>query len=120
MSVKLAADRETGQSKGFGHVELGDEASLEAAVQRDQQRMKGRPIKVAYATASRKRASTEDDADVAMQGDVAEGGESMEHGSNAGKKKGKKKAGCFVCGDSSHKSYDCPDKSRLAKRQRSQ
>lgn len=48
-SVRLARDEATGKCRGFGHVDFEDDASLESAVSRNQERVLGRPMKVAYA-----------------------------------------------------------------------
>ncbi|CAI7844686.1 unnamed protein product, partial [Closterium sp. NIES-53] len=52
-SVRLARNPETGRHKGYGHVDFEDEESLERAIERNQQVACGRPVKVAYAVASR-------------------------------------------------------------------
>lgn len=47
LSVNLITDRETGRPRGFGFVELADEAQAEASVQAlDGFMMEGRPLKV--------------------------------------------------------------------------
>jgi RNA recognition motif-containing protein len=51
-SAKVVNDRETGRSKGFGFVEMGDDnAAREAIHQLDQSSLDGRSIKVSEAKA---------------------------------------------------------------------
>jgi len=47
--VRIVRDRETGDSKGFGYVEFGDQASLLQAVQMDGQVWMGRDLRVNFA-----------------------------------------------------------------------
>ena len=52
----VISDRETGQSKGFGFVEMADEQGARAAVERfDGSNLDGRTIKVAEAKPSENR-----------------------------------------------------------------
>lgn len=47
VSVKIITDRDTGQSKGFGFVEMGDETSGSAAIDAlNDQELGGRNLKV--------------------------------------------------------------------------
>ena len=47
VSVKIITDRDTGQSKGFGFVEMGDEESGSAAIDGlNDQELNGRNLKV--------------------------------------------------------------------------
>lgn len=48
-NVRLAFDRNTGDFRGYGHVDFSDEKSLEKAIKMDQNQLRGRPVKVSYA-----------------------------------------------------------------------
>lgn len=49
--VRLTVDKNTGDFRGYGHVDFSDEESLEKAVTMNQKQLLGRPIKVSYAVA---------------------------------------------------------------------
>jgi RNA recognition motif-containing protein len=53
-SAKVIMDRETGQSRGFGFVEMADDAAGQKAIKElDGKMAEGRPIKVSEARAKR-------------------------------------------------------------------
>lgn len=45
-SVSIVSDRETGRPKGFGFVEMADDAALAAIAALDGQPLQGRPLRV--------------------------------------------------------------------------
>ena len=47
--VRLATDRETGEYRGFGHVEFYDTAGVDAAVKIAGQKIAGREVRIDYA-----------------------------------------------------------------------
>lgn len=44
--LRLISDRETGRSKGFAFITFGDEAAFEKALEKNNQEIDGRAIKV--------------------------------------------------------------------------
>lgn len=49
-SVKIITDRDTGRSKGFGFVEMGDESQANTVIENmDGRELDGRPLKVSIA-----------------------------------------------------------------------
>lgn len=52
-AIRFAHDKDTGEFRGFGHVDFADDKSLELAVSLDQQEVHGRPVKIAYAVPKR-------------------------------------------------------------------
>lgn len=48
-SIRLAMDKRTGMFRGFGHIDFADDESLEEAMKKNQVKLHGRPIKIAYA-----------------------------------------------------------------------
>lgn len=56
VSVKLISDKETGRAKGFGFVEMADDASGEAAIKElEGQEVKGRSLRVSKANPPKPR-----------------------------------------------------------------
>jgi hypothetical protein len=114
--VKWAEDKETGQFKGYGHVDFVDEASLERAVAKNQEACLGRPMKVAYAVTSKgERPGGVPGAGKAKGGSAcfvcgAEGHRSFECPTKGAKGVAKGSRACFICGEEGHKSFECPTK----------
>lgn len=84
-SIRFAVNKETGEFRGFGHVDFADDESLEAAMKLDQMLVLDRPLKIAYSVPPKFK--------------PAEGG--------PGQPRDRKK-GCFSCGEEGHMSYNCP------------
>jgi len=56
VSVKIIQDRNTGKSKGFGFVEMKDEAAGQAAIQTlNDSNFYGRPLRISQATEMKER-----------------------------------------------------------------
>lgn len=53
-SVRFAEDRETGEFRGFGHVEFYDGEHVDAAMKLANSDVMGRPIRVSVAVGSRR------------------------------------------------------------------
>ena len=49
-SIRWCTDRETGQFRGFGHVEFGSEASVDKAIAKQGTDLLGRPVRVDYSS----------------------------------------------------------------------
>jgi len=49
--VRIACDRETGDPKGFGHVEFADAASVDKAMEKCGSKLDGRNIRLDYSGA---------------------------------------------------------------------
>ena len=52
-AVRWGLDKDTQEFRGFAHVEFVDDRGLEAARRMDGQGLKGRPMKISYATPRR-------------------------------------------------------------------
>ncbi|KAJ3387145.1 hypothetical protein HDU92_002126 [Lobulomyces angularis] len=57
ISARVISDRETGRSRGFGFVEMDDEAALKAIEELNGFELGGRPIAVAESDPNAKRSS---------------------------------------------------------------
>lgn len=58
VSARIIKDRDSGRSKGFGFVEMGDDAQAAAAIQTlNGQDLEGRPLRVAEAKPMESRSS---------------------------------------------------------------
>lgn len=86
-AIRFATNKETGEFRGFGHVDFADDESLEAAMKHDQMPILDRPLKIAYSVPPKNRP---------VDGRPAQSGA--------------KKKGCFTCGEEGHMSYNCPKK----------
>lgn len=86
-AIRFATNKETGEFRGFGHVDFADDESLEAAMKHDQMPILDRPLKIAYSVPPKNKP---------VDGRPAQ---------SAAKKKG-----CFTCGEEGHMSYNCPKK----------
>jgi len=86
-SIRFAMNNETGEFRGFGHVDFADDESLEAAMKLDQMPVLDRPLKIAYSVPPKNKPV------VAKHGQL-----------------GATQKGCFNCGEEGHMSYNCPKK----------
>ncbi|KAG0586880.1 hypothetical protein KC19_2G124400 [Ceratodon purpureus] len=85
-SIRFATNKDTGEFRGFGHVDFADDESLETAMKLDQMPVLDRPLKIAYSVPQKNKPL---DANPARPG---------------------AKKGCFNCGEEGHMSYNCPKK----------
>lgn len=116
-AVRLAFDKVTGDFKGFGHVDFGDDESLEAAVKLNQMPLLGRPMKIAYSVPPKQSAvngRTESRSTGTCYNCGGEGHKAFlcpKKGVNANDEFDTKKvAACYSCGEEGHKSFLCPKK----------
>jgi nucleolin len=87
-AIRFALDKDSGEFRGFGHIDFADDESLEAAVKFDQQLVCGRPLKIAYSVPKRnQRDRSTEQLDRTKQPKT-----------------------CFTCNEPGHMSYNCPKK----------
>jgi len=87
-AIRFALDKDSGEFRGFGHIDFADDESLEAAVKLDQQFVCGRPLKIAYSVPKRnQRDRSTEQLDRTKQPKT-----------------------CFTCNEPGHMSYNCPKK----------
>ncbi|OAY72130.1 protein gar2 [Ananas comosus] len=104
-SIRFGTDKETGDFKGYAHVDFADNESLLAALKLDQKVVYGRPVRITCATPKRTISRREVETKSASKpNNVEESGD----GASSGKKK--KRRTCYVCGTPGHLSSSCPQK----------
>ncbi|XP_076921087.1 phragmoplastin interacting protein 1-like [Bidens hawaiensis] len=97
-SVRLGKDKETGEFKGFAHVDFADNMSLTMALELDQKPLFGRPVRVRCAVAP-KSVNPGSKVDPTIS----------KSGSDGVASKGKRQT-CYGCGEKGHLSSSWPNK----------
>ncbi|KAK4284129.1 hypothetical protein QN277_001001 [Acacia crassicarpa] len=104
-SIRLGMDKETGEFRGYAHVDFTDSQSVKAAVALDQKVMHGRPVRITCAVPLKKLwKQTTTDVPAPMNTEV-----DGEKPSSTGTGKVKRRT-CFECGEMGHISSACPKK----------
>ncbi|KAI3783368.1 hypothetical protein L1987_42447 [Smallanthus sonchifolius] len=101
-SIRLGKDKETGEFKGFAHVDFADSLSLTIALKLDQKPLFGRPVRIRCAVppksvkpGSKVDPTISKNVDTLVDDDVA--------------RKAKRQT-CYDCGEKGHLSSSCPNK----------
>ncbi|KAF5790253.1 putative transcription factor interactor and regulator CCHC(Zn) family [Helianthus annuus] len=100
-SVRLGKDKETGEFKGFAHVDFADSLSLTMALKLDQKPLFGRPVRVRCAVPPK---SANPGAKVDPTISKNEGNVNDDVARTA------KRQTCYDCGEKGHLSSSCPNK----------
>ncbi|KAJ0892548.1 putative transcription factor interactor and regulator CCHC(Zn) family [Helianthus annuus] len=100
-SVRLGKDKETGEFKGFAHVDFADSLSLTMALKLDQKPLFGRPVRVRCAVPPK---STNPGSKVDPTISKNEGNVNDDVARTA------KRQTCYDCGEKGHLSSSCPNK----------
>ncbi|KAJ8765917.1 hypothetical protein K2173_020433 [Erythroxylum novogranatense] len=111
-SIRFGKDKETGEFRGYAHVDFSDNLSLIMALKLDQRILCGRPIKISCAV-PKKDAKDHSTALPATEETTAEGtkGEGISNGGGLSSVSGKiRRRTCYECGEKGHISTDCPKK----------
>ncbi|KAI9128030.1 hypothetical protein K1719_001023 [Acacia pycnantha] len=104
-STRLGMDKETGEFRGYAHVDFTDSQSVKTAVALDQKVMHGRPVRITCAVPLKKPwKQTTTDVPAPMNTEV-----DGEKSSSTGSGKMKRRA-CYECGEKGHISSACPKK----------
>ncbi|GMH11547.1 hypothetical protein Nepgr_013388 [Nepenthes gracilis] len=99
-SVRFGKDKETGEFKGYAHVDFSDSSSVTQALKLDQKMVRGRPVRIRTAVPKKGTES----ADSVSTLTVAKT-------SSVGVSSGKlKRRTCYDCGERGHISSACPGK----------
>uniref|UniRef100_A0ACD5ZQD2 Uncharacterized protein n=1 Tax=Avena sativa TaxID=4498 RepID=A0ACD5ZQD2_AVESA len=89
-SIRFGTDKETGDFKGFAHVDFSDSTSLAVAMKLDQNVIKGRPVRIRCAVPKKENQKSDGNA-------------------NSDSLKNKIRT-CYECGTPGHLSFACPNK----------
>ncbi|TVU18239.1 hypothetical protein EJB05_34327 [Eragrostis curvula] len=89
-SIRFGKDKETGDFKGYAHVDFSDSTSLAVALKLDQKVIKGRPVRIRCAVPKKDNQKVNDNGN-------------SDHPKN-------KIRTCYECGTPGHLSSSCPNK----------
>ncbi|XP_010516102.1 PREDICTED: RNA-binding protein 34-like [Camelina sativa] len=109
-SVRLGKNKETGDFKGYAHVDFKDSVSVAVALKLDQQVISGRPVKICCALKERPAAVEETYAtpdDDPVPANEVNNGNYFATTVSSGKVK---RRVCYECGEKGHLSTACPKK----------
>ncbi|XP_028759151.1 protein gar2-like [Neltuma alba] len=104
-SIRFGMDKETGEFRGYAHVDLTDSQSVKTALSLDQKVMCGRPVRITCAVPLKKPWKQTSDVPPNTQVD-------REKSSSSGSGKMKRRT-CFECGEKGHISSACPKKQNV-------
>ncbi|KAL4556857.1 hypothetical protein LXL04_035022 [Taraxacum kok-saghyz] len=96
-SIRLGKDKETGEFKGFAHVDFSDSLSLTMSLKLDQKPLFGRPVRIRCAVPP-KSANPNSNSDPIKNEDCFDAA------------RGLKRQTCYECGEKGHISSSCPKK----------
>ncbi|KAC9501779.1 hypothetical protein E3N88_45729 [Mikania micrantha] len=103
-SIRLGKDKETGEFKGFAHVDFADSLSLTMALKLDQKPLFGRPVRISCAVHPK---SVNSGSKVDLTINKNEGNARVVNDDVAKKAKSQT---CYDCGEKGHLSSSCPNK----------
>uniref|UniRef100_A0A7N0TZR8 Uncharacterized protein n=1 Tax=Kalanchoe fedtschenkoi TaxID=63787 RepID=A0A7N0TZR8_KALFE len=103
-SIRFGTDKETGEFRGYAHVDFSDSLSLTMALKLDQQLVCGRPAKISYAVPPQTalKPETEPKPEPTMMPDPKD---TSATAPETDKKKIRRK--CYLCGEKGHLSSSC-------------
>lgn len=119
-SIRFGMDKETGEFRGYAHVDFSDSVSLKTALKLDQEIIHGRPVKIRCAVpkkgTERRGAATAAAAETPPEmhpethpEPMPETKEPAETGVSAVSGKIRRRT-CYECGEKGHLSSNCPKK----------
>jgi len=116
-SIRFGMDKETGEFRGYGHVDFSDGQSLKTALTLDQNVLFGRPVRISCAVPLKKKPGTHKSSTVdGANGDKPTSLESGKMNGADGDKSSSTVSGkmkrrtCYECGEKGHGFSDCPNK----------
>ncbi|KAL6131402.1 hypothetical protein ACLB2K_069778 [Fragaria x ananassa] len=116
-SINFGMDKETGEFRGYAHVEFLDSLSLTMALKLDQKVVLGRPVKISCAVPLRKpgihpksESTSTGTLSQAVATTASAGADNARLSAISGKLK---RRTCYVCGEKGHVSSLCPLKQQV-------
>ncbi|CAH2064061.1 unnamed protein product, partial [Thlaspi arvense] len=118
-SVRLGKNKETGEFKGYAHVDFKDGVSVAMALKLDQQVISGRPVKICCALKERAAGDETNNMEETYAAAAADPTPALEANDGsyfaATLSSGKiKRRVCYECGEKGHLSTACPKKLQSA------
>lgn len=108
-SIRFGEDKETGEFRGYAHVDFADSVSVNMALKLDQKNVCGRPVRISCA--------------VAKTGAVKKGGatnsihmpknENVDSATTSTVSAKIRRRTCYECGERGHLSSSCPKKQEI-------
>ncbi|RDX76059.1 gar2, partial [Mucuna pruriens] len=109
-SLRFGMDKETGEFRGYAHVDFGDGQSLKTALKLDQNVLSGRPVRISCAVPLKKKPGT-DTSSVSMVNGVESKSDGVDGGKSSSTGSGKmRRRTCYECGEKGHILSACPKK----------
>lgn len=114
-SIRFGMDKETGEFRGYAHVDFTDSQSLKMALTLDQKVLCGRPVRITCAVPLKKSGNHTADAPMSngtnneKASAPTSNGTNNEKASATGSGKMRRRT-CYECGEKGHISSACPKK----------
>ncbi|RLN29362.1 hypothetical protein C2845_PM05G10530 [Panicum miliaceum] len=110
-SIRFGTDKETGDFKGYAHVDFSDGTSVAVALKLDQRVIKGRPVRIRCAVPKKdnQKICDNENSDLSKKPPTIVS-EEMKVGDESNSVPSKKRRKCYECGISGHLSSACPNK----------
>ncbi|KAG4918558.1 hypothetical protein AAZX31_20G088300 [Glycine max] len=120
-SLRFGMDKETGEFRGYAHVDFSDSQSLKTALALDQNVLFGRPVRISCAVPLKKKTGTHTSSTVnGANGDKPSStgsdridGADGDKPSSTGSGKMRRRT-CYECGEKGHTFAACPKKQTVA------
>jgi hypothetical protein len=113
-SIRFGTDKETGEFKGYAHVDFSDGTSLAVALKLDQKVLKGRPLRIRCAVPKKDNQKVNDNGySDQLKSKIRtcyECGTPGHFSSSCPNKKDSEARKCYECGTPGHLSSACPNK----------
>ncbi|CAK7325632.1 unnamed protein product [Dovyalis caffra] len=115
-SIRFGMDKETGEFRGYGHVDFSDNASLMKALKLDQQIVCGRPIKISCAVPKKGAKLQETKNQLVEEAKIQSAAlpmatiEEVNNGVPSTSSGKIRRRTCYECGEKGHISTACPKK----------
>ncbi|XP_057733503.1 phragmoplastin interacting protein 1 [Arachis stenosperma] len=112
-SLRFGMDKDTGEFRGYAHVDFSDSQSLKTALTMDQKLLSGRPVRISCAVPLKKKPTTHTTAATTTT-ITSNGADGEKSTSTVSAVSGKiKRRTCYECGEKGHLSSDCPKKQTM-------